>query len=480
MFLENSVTQKVNMLYYIDVMGSDIKVKDILKFLSISQNTLKKYIIEINTRIDNYHIHYKGNRIRSSMNQEKTSTLATQEVLKESINLKIFFEIFRYEPTLSELSEKLFLSRTTILNKINLINSSLKKQNFPMQVESNKICQIIGDEQVIRSFLAIMLVEIGDYEILAPYEPLLVEVHRFIDHYFPTKPSFYQSVLIECQLYVSIIRTSQRHLAYSTMEDVPKDINREIKLIYNYFSKKKYIINFLEKCHNMSYTPLITANTINVKLIRSRKILYNGMGIDSEKNHKIKKCLEGYCKQFNVVLSNDEKKEFLEFLYKKKYLMGSFNQIFLKEFEIHFMYLKERAPNKILYMLKRIDELKIFDGERFSTIYEFIIFFVLFNKRIRLNFFNLYVPSKKNILIHCSKQAIVAEIFAHVIKDKYGDKFYFEIDYTKTIYDSVEYGNYDVIVSDIYKDVFFDKYVYLPMIPNEKFWIDFENKLIYQ
>lgn len=48
MFLEKPVSIKINLLYFIDLMGPVVDVENMLSFLSVSKNTLKKYIHDDN------------------------------------------------------------------------------------------------------------------------------------------------------------------------------------------------------------------------------------------------------------------------------------------------------------------------------------------------------------------------------------------------------------------------------------------------
>lgn len=224
MFLEKPVSIKINLLYFIDLMGPVVEVESILRFLSVSKNTLKKYIQEINEISDDYHIKYKENMLITDDTNKKTGSIVAREILDESINLRIFYEIFRYEPTLNELSEKLYLSNSSILTKIASINKYFREKKIIASIESKGQYQIVGNEEAVRQFLSIIFFEINNFHLLNPYRDVLSEAHRFIEKYFPTRHTFSRSNAVDVYLYVSIVRTAQGHRIYNSVSDIPRDL----------------------------------------------------------------------------------------------------------------------------------------------------------------------------------------------------------------------------------------------------------------
>jgi hypothetical protein len=480
MFLEKSVTKKINLLYFIDLLGPTIDVNNILHFLSISKNTLKKYIKEINEGTSDYHINYKDNRLYIKDNQKKTGSIVAREILDESINLKIFYEIFRYELTLSELAEKLFLSNSTILNKITSINSYFREKELLISIENKGSYQVLGDEVSIRKFLSIIFFEINNFDLLNPYRDILSEAHRLIEKYFPSRHTFYKSNAVDVALYVSIVRTAQGHLIYQSLSEIPDEISAEVKLIHEYFFTKKPLINTIERLHKTTYDLLFTANTVNRDLVEATNISKTSILINGEQYSKLESILLRYCKLYGVIMSNREKNEFLLYLCKRVFLTDPYNQVFLKDFEIHFNYLREISPGKIEFLLQSLTETNLLLSVDPSVVYEFIIFFILTDKNIRFNFFNNAMPVYKKVLIYSSKQASIAEMIGYIIQDKFEDNVQLEVDYLLTLYENKAIEEYDVIISDIYMEEFKDKYLYLSMIPNDKFWEEFEKRIYTQ
>lgn len=478
MFLEKPVSIKINLLYFIDLLGPEIEVKKILRFLSVSKNTLKKYIQEINEISDDYHIRYKENMLITDDANKKTGSIVAREILDESFNLRIFYEIFRYEPTLNELSEKLYLSNSSILTKIASINKYFEEKQILVSIENKSNYQIVGNEEAVRQFLSIIFFEINNFNLLNPYRDVLSEARHFIEQYFPTRHTFSRSNAVDVYLYVSIVRTAQGHLIYNTVLDIPLDLLEEIKIIFEYFYKKKPVINIIERIHGITYDLLFTANTTNRDLVESVEISKKNMLINSENYSKMDSLLLHYCLLYDVTLSNFEKNEFLIYLCKKLFLAGSYNQVFLQDFEVHFNYLKEISQNKIEFLLNRLTELNIFNQKEPSVMYEFIIFFILTEKNIRVNFFtDTKTITSKKVLIHSSKQASIAEMIGYIINDKFGDSVQLEVEYLMTLYENISVEEYDIIISDVYIDKFKDKYLYLSMIPNDRFWIEFEKRV---
>lgn len=475
MFLEKSITKKINMLYFFDIMGPNIQAKDLMDFLDISQNTLKKYVEEINDKFDDYRILYKDNRLKIETDQRKSGSMISREILEESTNLKLFYQIFRDNQTLSAISEELYISKSTVLKKIKAINEYFKVHNFPISIQSNQTYQIVGDEKIIRKFLQIVLVEMNNYQIYKEYEVLFTEVHHFIEENYPTKDSFYRSVIIDAYLYVSMVRTSKGSYFYPSIKDVPNTISKEVEFIYAYFEKKIPFVNVIERKFNTTFTPLFCANTVNIELLETVDFsrLENG-----ELVGKLSLLVKEYCRTYQISISNYEVYEFILQLCKKIHLIGEFNQVFLKDFEIHFYYLKEINSKKTNYILDKMHAIPLFSKEENSLLYEFIIFFFLNCKKIRSDFFDETVPSQKNILIYSSKQAAVASMIGSIIEDRYTDILNLNIEYANIIYESFSIEKYDLIVSDIYLDAFKNKYLYLGMIPNTEFWTDFEDIIL--
>lgn len=471
MFLEKSITKKINMLYFFDVMGPNIQAKDLMDFLDISQNTLKKYVEEINEKFNDYRIIYKDNKLRIESDQRKNGSVISREILEESTNLRLLSQIFRYNQTLSEISEELYISKSTVLKRIKFINKYFKDHNFPILIQSNQTYQIVGDEKIIRKFLQIVFVEMNNYQVYKEYELLFTEVHRFIEKNYPTKDSFYRSVIIDAYLYVSMVRTSKGNYVYPSIKDVPNTISKEVEFIYAYFEKKIPFVNVIERKFNTTFTPLFCANTVNIELLETVDFsrLENG-----ELVGKLSLLVKEYCRTYQISISNYEVYEFILQLCKKIHLIGEFNQVFLKDFEIHFYYLKEINSKKTHYILDEIYEIALFSKEEKSLLYEFVIFFFLSCNKIRSNFFGETVLSQKNILIYSSKQAAVASMIGSIIEDKYAHSVNLNIEYANILYESFSIEKYDLIVSDIYLETFKNKYIYLGMIPNTEFWMEFD------
>lgn len=478
MFLEKSVSIKINLLYFVDLLGPSIEVETILQFLSVSKNTLKKYIQEINETSDDYHISYKENILTADESNKKTGSIVAREILDESVNLRIFYEIFRYEPTIKELSEKMYLSNSSILNKITSINKYFKERKILVSIENNGRYQIIGNEKAVRQFLSIIFFEINNFNMLEPYRVVLSEARRFIEQYFPTQHTLSRSNSVDVHLYVSIVRSAQGHLIYNSIADIPQDIIGEITIIFEYFFNKKPVINIIERIHSITFNFLFAANISNRDLVESMDISKRNMLISSENYSKLESLLLQYCIRYDVIMSNREMSEFLIYLSKKLFLSGSYNQVFLKDFEVHFNYLKEISPQKIEFLLQQMMELSILDEKEPSVMYELIIFYILTEKNIRINFFTTTrTPVYKKVLVYSSKQASIAEMIGYIINDKFRDIIQLEIEYLMTLYDNIPIDEYDIIVSDIYIDKFRDKYLYLSMIPNDKFWLEFEKRI---
>ena len=472
MFLETTIYKKVNFLYLIDLFGPQIDVEEIMNELNISKNTIKKYINELNHDITDFYIHYEKNSISFEINQAKTASLVAREILSESDNLKIFLKIGLGGLSISQLADDLYLSESSILHKIKFINSRLKAKGLPLLLKRLGECvQLVGDEYTIRKFLQIIIIESGNEEISIKNKDLFTEINKFVETHLKSISEHVEFLYLDIFTYVSIMRNAHHHILYDSLGEFPKPYLKQLDEAYTFFLEKKQLIQSLEEKYDVTYTKLLIANLLYIEVLEANVSVNDAENILMKE--KLNQLVSSYLTHHKLYLETEEQAKLIGLLYKKVKMIGNINQVFLKDFEINFSFLRKQSAEKIIFLENKLMELELLTSSK-SIRSEFIFYFILINEKIRRDFFEVE-QKQKRILIYSSKQINLLELIGSVILDRFSNSsIKIKLDYCSAITD---FNDYDVVISDRYFEEYRECFIYLASIPDHFFWEKLETLL---
>lgn len=207
--LEKQLERQFALFYLLNT--ETFNVSELAKKLAITDKTLVADIEHFNDSCFPVHIginHYKEVTLTIPKNINLDDVFT--KILNNSINVKILKYIVISEPTLAEISNSLFLSKTSIRRIVSKINTYFYNAHMDIQIDIQSKLVIVGDETEIRRLFASMFKEI--YRVKGfPYFDTIYQLLRRclkIHNKTASAPKIIYSVYY---IFISIIRIGNNH-----------------------------------------------------------------------------------------------------------------------------------------------------------------------------------------------------------------------------------------------------------------------------
>lgn len=171
-----------------------LELNDVSEILDSSVRTIQMDISEINTVMPFLEIYISLGQVYIKHDENTGYSHIHHYFLRHDVNFNILHDVFFEEGiTITQLSQRLFISEASIYRAIRSINKSLKQLGFGFKINKTP-CSLIGDEVEIRRFYYQLIFE--SYSIIEwPFE--------FIDFEAYTKALQLIAKEFKIQLYLS-------------------------------------------------------------------------------------------------------------------------------------------------------------------------------------------------------------------------------------------------------------------------------------
>ncbi|MGX7030834.1 helix-turn-helix domain-containing protein [Vagococcus zengguangii] len=477
MFAETNITTKLNLLYYLEFFGNDITVDKLLEFLNISKITLKKYVKEINEMAQEYEIIIKGNSIELKSDHRENSLLIAKRIIGESLNITLLLSILYKKYNLSELAERLFITKSTVIYKVEQLNEYFKNQELEIEIIylDNESYEIVGEEWEIRHFFKILLLEIDYYDIYLQNKPIFKEIHEQLDNHFNEHYTQNEALTVDTYVFIGLRRASRGFYLFDSFEEVPKEVRIELEYLFEHLKKKTPFVSFLESKYLVKFDLLLLANIIPIEYLYEIMYLNGNFEIGDPLESSVGNIIKQYIDKYNIDMLKNDFDYYVKLLSIQILMYGPLNQILLEDYEIHYRALRRENEEKLDYLYKLVQESGIITYEVPSIYQEFIIYFLVVVSEVRKDYFHIHPSKKIKILLYSAKHNVYSEVLEYILKDRYSAYFSVVMDYKDVLHDTYNVDDYDVIISDIYLDSFKDKYLYFTKLPSTFFWKSFED-----
>lgn len=151
-FLEKNEIREVTIFKQLVLNGGRLSYTDMLDYLSVARASLDKDLESISFRIqsiaDQVQVNYDGQYISLSMSDEFSLPQIHQLYLNQSIKVELIRFLFKHQEfSITQLTQKLMISDSSLFRKIKELNSYLKE--FGVKIRNG---QLHGEELQIRYF----------------------------------------------------------------------------------------------------------------------------------------------------------------------------------------------------------------------------------------------------------------------------------------------------------------------------------------
>ncbi|MEX1514839.1 helix-turn-helix domain-containing protein [Enterococcus sp. C46] len=209
-FLEKQLERQIMLICLLSMDMAEIN--DLAEELKVTDKT-------IIADIDNFNSSCFPAYIEVNQYKEVTlkipSNLNLNDIFIKILNNSIYIEVLKYilisEPSLTEISAKLFLSKTSVRRIITKINTYFSKERLDIQIILTTRLQIIGDEIYIRKFFSSMFKEICKEKDLPYFEMIYKMLKRCLIKQGRDASSS-KIIYTVYYIFTSIIRIGNDHL----------------------------------------------------------------------------------------------------------------------------------------------------------------------------------------------------------------------------------------------------------------------------
>lgn len=207
--LEKQLERQVTLLYLLNTRSSNLN--KLARKLTITDKTLIADIEHFNDSYFPVHIEVNNHKevsltIPNNVNLDDIFV----KILNNSINVKILKYIVIYEPTLTEISQSLFLSKTSIRRIVSKINNYFYTETINIQIDLQAKLMVVGNETEIRRLFACMFKEMYRIQEFAYFDSIYQLIRRCLKAQNKTAsaPKIIYSVYY---IFLSIIRIGHKH-----------------------------------------------------------------------------------------------------------------------------------------------------------------------------------------------------------------------------------------------------------------------------
>ncbi|MGX7173292.1 helix-turn-helix domain-containing protein [Enterococcus ratti] len=464
--LEKQLERQFTLLYLLNTESSN--VNELAKKLNITDKTLVADIEHFNDSCFPVHIginHYK--EVILSMPKNINLDDIFIKLLNNSINVKILKYIIISEPTLTEISNSLFLSKTSIRRIVTKINTYFFNKNIDIQIDLQTRLMIVGNETEIRRLFASMFKEMYQVKGFAYFDTIYQLLRRCLKTHNKTAstPKIIYSVYY---IFISIIRIGNNHF-------VPEVelINKEtvVNTILSVIQDDTVFTTLM----NQKYKFHVNKNNV-ANILSSYFGLLFAEGEDSYEliPAKIEKFLTHFYYLLNIdmTISKRTVDYFFEYINFYKELMifkVSYADIFYKK-------MMQSNPNvwQAYHHALKVSELNFI--EKSELLHKDLLLELLISSSQLLRMIEPKVK-EKSILVLSSQEMGVSLLYKNIILNKY--PFFKNIDiYEKDVF-AIDYrlvNQYDLILTDVslnFERITSDV-LKISKVPTPIFWSKFE------
>lgn len=186
-FLEKNEIREVTIFKQLVLNGGQLSYVDMLDYLAVARASLDKDLESISFRIqslaDQVQVNYDGQSISLTMNDEFSLQQIYQLYLSQSVKVKLIRFLFKHQEfSITQLTQKLAISDSSLFRKIKELNSYLKE--FGIKIRNG---QLHGEELHIRYFYFQFYSYIEDKDALITLPPdkritqMVQAVESFLD-----------------------------------------------------------------------------------------------------------------------------------------------------------------------------------------------------------------------------------------------------------------------------------------------------------
>lgn len=151
-FLNKSEKRRLDLVGILAYKNEWVSLGNLAKQLNCSDRVLKDDISYLKSHFSDFTIQTSTQGVKLYFEYDKGLKSFYQEVLSQSMPYQLLEIIFFNETlSLTELSERLFTSSSTLYRMIDKINQHMSNIEFDFQIQTNP-CRIIGDEKGIRYY----------------------------------------------------------------------------------------------------------------------------------------------------------------------------------------------------------------------------------------------------------------------------------------------------------------------------------------
>lgn len=238
--------------------GEWINANELADFLNCSTRTIRNYVSKINNELSNAiessNIGYRLNKEALKSNRQNSDD---SEFKLNNRKSRIFLEMLKYSSDgidLFDLSEKLFISESTLKNDIQELKQSLPAQTLEITIKNN-IVKLKGSERSRRKYMVELLYDEGNIydELKSSIEKMIEEIsldelrniirtalsdhNIFINQYSLNSIAFHFAVSIERIRQGNILSENDQDLYKNNLSQqeyiLTNEITEELSKIYN-------------------------------------------------------------------------------------------------------------------------------------------------------------------------------------------------------------------------------------------------------
>lgn len=469
-FLEKQLERQIALVSLLSMDVSDIN--DLVQELKVTDKTIMTDIDNFNTTCFPAYI---------EMNQYKEITLKIPgnlnlddifvQILNNSIYIEILKHIFISEPSLADISAKLFLSKTSVRRIITKINAYFSKERADIQILLEEKLEIVGDELYIRKLFSGMFKEIYREKDLPYFENIYKMVKRCLKTQEKKNVSSSKIIYTVYYIYTSIIRIGNRHyIPEEELADRPEIVHSILNTIQN----------DTVFCTLMNQNYKFVINQKNVANILSPHLSLLFANQEEKDEYALKK-IELFLKHFYFLTKIDEAVD------KEKILHFADFISFYKELTVFKVSYADIFYNKIVKSKSKIWE--AYQSALIISNLSYVKKNELLHKELLLELIvsssellHLVEPKleEKSILLLSSQEVGLSILYKNLILNKY--PFFKTIDiYEKDVF-TLDYSfinKYDLILTDV--NLNFSRLsstiLKISKVPTQAFWTNFETFL---
>ncbi|MBO1102882.1 helix-turn-helix domain-containing protein [Enterococcus hirae] len=464
--LEKQLERQVTLLYLLNTRSSNLN--KLARKLTITDKTLIADIEHFNDSYFPVHIEVNNHKevsltIPNNVNLDDIFV----KILNNSINVKILKYIVIYEPTLTEISQSLFLSKTSIRRIVSKINNYFYTETINIQIDLQAKLMVVGNETEIRRLFACMFKEMYRIQEFAYFDSIYQLIRRCLKAQNKTAsaPKIIYSVYY---IFLSIIRIGHKHFV---PEDELENKEMVVTELLTIIQKDTVFTTLMSQKYKFNVTRNNVANVLSS---------YFGLLFTADTNHQtiMPKKIETFLTHFYYLLNIegsvskrtiDYLSDFINFYKELMIFKVSYADIFYQK-------VMQNNPKIWQAYHHSLEVAELSFIEKSELLHKDLFLELLISSNQLVHMIEPQVK-EKSILVLSTQEMGVALLYKNIILNKY--PFFKQIDiYEQDIF-SIDYqvlNQYDLILTDL--SLNFERInadiLKISKVPTPIFWSNFE------